>query len=285
MSLLAQVNQPNEGNYYFSLEGGGGGGGSSSTQYTATGAAAAGGFISTGAGAGVILNNGTFVSKVATDAIPAGGTIVAMENAAGLGRWSIGFANSESGGNAGADFAIDNYNDAGAIVGTPLSIDRLTGVVTATGLVSVPSLSQTQSAVISGAIAVGITSGIAMGSFVAPRSGIYLFTAALYMNVVNGVTGFASIGDSDEVGVTIFNIPTGFSTTVSMKPYTMPPTDAVPAGIDYTLFSTVPLLLVAGTTYTISGLTANCSTPNVMAFPSGGAGAGAFFTSAIVPLC
>jgi len=285
MSLLAQVNQPNENGYYFSLEGGGGGGGSSSTQYTATGLAGAGGFVSTGAGANVILNNGSFVSKVDTNAIPGGAGILVMENDAGLGRWAVGYANNESGGNAGADFAIDNYNDAGVIVGTPLSIERLTGVVTATGLVSVPSLSQTQSAVISGVIAVGITSGIVMGSFVAPRSGVYLFTAALYMNVVNGVTGYASIGDSDEVGVTIYNIPTGFSTTVSMKPYTMPPTDAVPAGIDYTLFSTVPLLLVAGTTYTITGLTVNCSTPNIMAFPSGGGGAGAFFTSAIVPLC
>lgn len=46
----------------------------------------------------------------------------------GSNRWQIGATNAaESGGNAGSDFFIFNYSDAGAVVSTPLSIVRATG--------------------------------------------------------------------------------------------------------------------------------------------------------------
>jgi hypothetical protein len=48
-------------------------------------------------------------------------------------RWDIGVAYNaagETGGNAGSDFGIDRYNDAGANVGQPFLISRATGNVT-----------------------------------------------------------------------------------------------------------------------------------------------------------
>ena len=133
MSLLAQVNQPNTGNYYFSLEGGGGGGGSSSTQYTATGSAGAGGFISTGAGANVKLNNGTFVSYVDTTAVPPGGAEVVVLGSDALGleapRWTIGYNNSDVDIFTGADLAIKCYANDGNLIATPFTIARDTGIV------------------------------------------------------------------------------------------------------------------------------------------------------------
>jgi Pectate lyase superfamily protein len=46
-------------------------------------------------------------------------------------RWAIIVAGSaETGGNAGSDFVIANYSDAGTQIGSPLSINRSTGLVT-----------------------------------------------------------------------------------------------------------------------------------------------------------
>lgn len=51
----------------------------------------------------------------------------------GLARWSamLGESSAESGSNAGSNFSLSRYSDAGAFIDTPLSIDRKTGVVTA----------------------------------------------------------------------------------------------------------------------------------------------------------
>jgi hypothetical protein len=47
-------------------------------------------------------------------------------------RWGVEVGNSdaETGGNAGSDFAIDRYSDAGVYIDTPLEIFRATGAVT-----------------------------------------------------------------------------------------------------------------------------------------------------------
>lgn len=55
----------------------------------------------------------------------------------GLNRWVIGLQNAESSGNAGSDFRIIRYNDAGALVDAPLAISRSTGVL---GLTEVPTI-------------------------------------------------------------------------------------------------------------------------------------------------
>lgn len=49
----------------------------------------------------------------------------------GVDRWYIrANTSAESGSNAGSDFAITRYNDAGVLVDSPLSINRATGAVT-----------------------------------------------------------------------------------------------------------------------------------------------------------
>jgi hypothetical protein len=53
---------------------------------------------------------------------------------AGSYRWGANCTGTaEGGGNAGSDFQINRYSDAGALIDTPLSIVRSTGVVTITG--------------------------------------------------------------------------------------------------------------------------------------------------------
>lgn len=362
MSLLAQVNQPNENGYYFALEGGGGGTGNPAPQFVATGLAGAGGFVSQGAGANVTLNNGTFVSYVDTTAVPPGGAeVVVLGSDAGgnAPRWTIGYNNSDVGdGFGGADLAIKCYADNGAIIATPITIDRETatvniteglvvngevvgapavvgggvlsidgtlglsrvydelynvppggggGVVSitgseyiaVTGTASVPILTATglvpaslpftsQSTQQQGAVAVGFNNvAMVSSTYTAPRSGLYLFSASFVCNVATGVTGFCTIGASDDVGITLFNLPTAVSYTVNLKPWSMPNTDAVPEGQDYNLTNTQVVSLVEATAYTLSGFTLNCSTPNVMVFPSfgGAGGSGCRFIANIVPLC
>lgn len=51
---------------------------------------------------------------------------------AGVSRWRLDFPDgtAESGGNAGSNFAINRFNDAGAFTGASLSISRATGLAT-----------------------------------------------------------------------------------------------------------------------------------------------------------
>lgn len=52
-------------------------------------------------------------------------------NRANLNRWVmvLGNGTNETGSNAGSDFQIINYNDAGSALGSPFSINRATGLV------------------------------------------------------------------------------------------------------------------------------------------------------------
>jgi hypothetical protein len=57
---------------------------------------------------------------------------------AGQPRWAvyIGDATAESGSNSGSNFSIQNYSDAGASIGTPLTITRATGKVEIQGTIT-----------------------------------------------------------------------------------------------------------------------------------------------------
>jgi len=57
--------------------------------------------------------------------------------AGGATRWTIlpGDTTAETGSNAGADFAISRYSDAGGFIDNPLTISRATGAVTCKTLV------------------------------------------------------------------------------------------------------------------------------------------------------
>lgn len=337
----------------------GGGTGNPAPQFVATGLAGAGGFISEGFGANVILDNGSFVSYVDTTAVPPGGSEVVVLGSDSVGnapRWTVGFLNSDVGdGFGGADLAIKCYADNGAIIATPITIDRETATVNiteglivngevvgdpavvgggilsidgtlglsrvydelynvppggvtsitgseyiaVTGTASVPILTATglvpaslpftsQSTQQQGAVAVGLNNvAMVSSTYTAPRSGLYLFSASFVCNVGDSVLGFCAIGASDTVGISLFNLPTAVSYTVNLKPWSMPNTDAVPAGQDYNLTNTQVVSLLEGTIYTLSGFTQNCSTPNVMTFPSigGPGGSGCRFIANIVPLC
>jgi Chaperone of endosialidase len=79
----------------------------------------------------------------------AGGTSLVLDKAAsgqpvnlvgetaGLLRWALvlGNAVAESGANAGSDFVISRYSDAGAFIDQPLTINRATGTITTAPLV------------------------------------------------------------------------------------------------------------------------------------------------------
>lgn len=65
------------------------------------------------------------------------GGIVGKTN--GLARWTVypGNATAESGSNAGSNFSINAYNDAGALLSSPVTITRSSGAVTLSGALSV----------------------------------------------------------------------------------------------------------------------------------------------------
>lgn len=161
-------------------------------------------------------------------------------------------------------------------------------VLTATGLIPASLPFTSQSTQQQGAVAVGFTSvAMVASTYTAPRSGQYLLSASFVCNVAESVLGLCAIGASDTAGVVLFNLATATTYAVSLKPWSMPNTDAVPAGQDYNLTNTQVVSLIEGTAYTLSGFTLNCSTPNVMIFPSfgGPGGSGCRLIANIVPLC
>lgn len=75
-------------------------------------------------------------------AAPAGATLNSIiATKGGLNRWALRFGDSstESGSNAGSNFELRSYTDAGAYLSSPLSIARGTGTSTFTGSANVQS--------------------------------------------------------------------------------------------------------------------------------------------------
>jgi hypothetical protein len=61
---------------------------------------------------------------------PAGNSKEVYFQTAGTNRWGVGaLQNAETGSNAGSDFTISSFSDAGAYIGQPLSITRSSGIV------------------------------------------------------------------------------------------------------------------------------------------------------------
>jgi len=111
MSLLANVNQPNDKGYYFALD-------------TTPGGAVvdAGAFIATGVGA---PGNGLFVANV--DAVPGGNDVYTIATSAGTTQWSMGVSGTQGASNAGNDLVFFAYDNSGAFLSAPLKIERATG--------------------------------------------------------------------------------------------------------------------------------------------------------------
>jgi hypothetical protein len=76
---------------------------------------------------------------VVFNALAAGQYRTILSATASIARWQVilGDESPESGGNAGSNFRIGSYTDAGATLGVPLAIERRTGVVTTGGNLTV----------------------------------------------------------------------------------------------------------------------------------------------------
>lgn len=113
MSLLANVNQPTTGQYYFALD---------TTPDTAVVTAQA--FVATG---------GAEVGPVGTvsvrgDAVPGGIDMFNIQKANGTTQWSIGLGDVPAGANVGNDIFFYAYDDNGAFLSAPMSIQRSNGI-------------------------------------------------------------------------------------------------------------------------------------------------------------
>ncbi len=122
MSLLANVNQPTTGQYYFALD----------TNHDDT-VVTAPAFVATGVGQPSSV--GTFTAQ--GDAVPGGIDVFSMSKASGQIQWSMGMANAPTGtGNVGNDLAIFSYDDSGNFLDAPLAITRATGDVSVGHLIA-----------------------------------------------------------------------------------------------------------------------------------------------------
>ena len=121
MSLLAQVNQPNPNGYYFALDANPGGSTVEAGAFTATGEGQPGGI-------------GRFVARGDASGNDETGAALGFQlrtgGASALQQWAIGMINAPAGANSGNDLAIVAFDDASAFLGTPLQIDRSSGLVT-----------------------------------------------------------------------------------------------------------------------------------------------------------
>jgi hypothetical protein len=90
------------------------------------------------AGSYLPLTGGTLTGNLAID-LPSGTSRSVSGSAAGKARWvlELGNATAETGSNAGSDFAVSRYNDAGTQIGTPFAVARATGNIVITGGVGI----------------------------------------------------------------------------------------------------------------------------------------------------
>lgn len=114
MSLLANVNQPTKGQYYFALD-------STPNDPTTT----APRFEAIGDASG----NGSFTA-FSDDTTGAGAGVFAISSKiSGASQWAIGLDGIPAGANSGNNLAIFAYGDGGAFLSAPLQINRATGDV------------------------------------------------------------------------------------------------------------------------------------------------------------
>lgn len=124
MSLLANVNQPSTGQYYFALD---------STPVDPVVTAPRFEAI------GDATNGGTFTAK-SDDTTGAGeGVFQIQSKISGNAQWSIGLDGIPAGANSGNNLAIFAYGDAGDFLSAPLTINRATGDVETTDALTVGS--------------------------------------------------------------------------------------------------------------------------------------------------
>jgi len=125
MSLLAQVNQPNANRFYFALD-------SSPADPTVTAPA----FEAIGTAANPV---GSFSAQ--GDAVAGGIDMFNMKTSLGRLQWSMGEVGVAAGANSGNNFALFAYDDNGAFLSAPMTVNRATGSVIMTGALAAASVS------------------------------------------------------------------------------------------------------------------------------------------------
>jgi hypothetical protein len=150
--LYVWYSDANSSQWVVANNGGGGSGGSYLPLSGGTLTGALNG--TTGAFSGAVAANGLWsVSPGGAGGIvmqaDMGNSLFGQKGTAGAARtrWEVALGDgaTESGSNAGSNFSLTRYNDAGSSIDTPLSINRATGSVTLTGLLTAPGLTLTYS--------------------------------------------------------------------------------------------------------------------------------------------
>lgn len=115
-----------------------GGGGAGTSYLPLTGGTLSGGLIiAPASGAGLTINGA--VSQITINKPAGANANNLIGQTATSPRWNVQLGNStsESGSNAGSDFTVNRYSDAGAFIDVPLTITRSTGATTLSGNLSV----------------------------------------------------------------------------------------------------------------------------------------------------
>lgn len=167
-----------------------------------------------------------------------------------LNRWSmeLGSATAESGSDAGSNFALRSWTDAGALLHTPLSIVRSTGMVTlGRGLTITNSTAGISFSGTAGASNSDLSKGIALNSttygfgYTANRVNYNVPTGATHVFLVNAV-------DIATVASTGISITGGLSTSTAINSTT---------NVNATAALTAGTFVLAGTNSVAGSMTIN----------------------------
>ncbi len=149
---------------------------------------------------GAVYTTNVFETRAAAGSIG----VLRLCNDAGLARWYVGKWNgAESGSNAGSDFNINAYDDAGNSLFTPFSITRSNGLITTRGLTIQPNGSLQTIGVGTGSVAgnargTGATDlQVSRSAATQVASGGYSFVAGGYGNTASGAQSIAMGGTAN----------------------------------------------------------------------------------------
>jgi hypothetical protein len=128
MSLLANVNQPTTGQYYFALD-----------TNSGTTVVEAPAFIATGTGEPG--NDGRFIARGDASGSDLTGAALGFQmrkgGASATLQWAVGMTDTPTGGGNGNNFVVVAYDDNGAPISVPLAINRATGAIEASDSLTV----------------------------------------------------------------------------------------------------------------------------------------------------
>jgi hypothetical protein len=133
-----------------------------------------------------------------------------LANTSGTPRWAIGIQDVESGANAGSNFHLYSYSDAGAYLVNPITVTRSTGDTNIKGVLTATNLTRyTQTGV-------SYTGGAyAFSSFLIPKNVPAVFTFLMYSETGSMLQGKIVIGKTNQ---TIFG---EYYNTANVPAYTL----------------------------------------------------------------